>query len=171
MSRSTDANGGISAARWAGAGLLGGASIMGMLWALVSRPPVTPTPAPVVHRAPSAEAGIVLPPREPGGGPGLAVPVLTPTEGPVQPPPETLAADPLPVAAEPTTPAGPVRLDINTASAADLELLPGIGPTLASRIIEYRERHGPMRSLDHLMNVKGIGQRTADKLAPYVRFE
>jgi competence ComEA-like helix-hairpin-helix protein len=56
-----------------------------------------------------------------------------------------------------TTPAGP--LDLNTATAAGLEALPGIGPVLAGRILDYRERHGRFRSVAELRRVSGIGPK------------
>ncbi len=52
-------------------------------------------------------------------------------------------------------PSGPI--DINTATQAELETLPGIGPALAQRIIEYREEHGPFASIEQIQNVSGIG--------------
>ncbi len=58
------------------------------------------------------------------------------------------------------------RLDVNRASAEELELLPRIGPTLAARIVEERERHGVFRSLEDLTRVRGIGPRTVEQLAP-----
>ncbi len=51
------------------------------------------------------------------------------------------------------------KVNINTASAAELEKLPGIGPTLAQRIVEYREKNGPFRKVEDLRKVKGIGER------------
>lgn len=48
-------------------------------------------------------------------------------------------------------------ININTASAADLDTLPSIGPTLAERIIEYREQNGPFISVEDIINVPGIG--------------
>ena len=60
-------------------------------------------------------------------------------------------------------------IDLDRAQAADLELLPGIGPQLAARIVEHRERHGPFRSLDALMEVRGIGPRTIERLRPVLR--
>ncbi len=60
-------------------------------------------------------------------------------------------------------------IDLNDASAADLGLLPGIGPTLGQRIIEYRGMHGPFGSVDDLVRVPGIGAVTLDAVRPYVR--
>lgn len=50
-------------------------------------------------------------------------------------------------------------ININTASTSELETLPGIGPAIATRIIEYREQHGPFRTIDELEAVSGISQR------------
>ncbi len=55
-------------------------------------------------------------------------------------------------------------VNINTASASELDSLPGIGPTYAERIIEYRESNGGFSSIDELKNIKGIGDKTFDKL-------
>ncbi len=57
-------------------------------------------------------------------------------------------------------------LDVNLASAEELQLLPRIGPTLAGRIIEERERGGPFRSVHDLARVRGIGPRTVERLMP-----
>ncbi|HEX6243811.1 MAG TPA: helix-hairpin-helix domain-containing protein [Polyangiales bacterium] len=63
------------------------------------------------------------------------------------------------------------RMDINRASAAELELLPGVGPSLAKRLIEAREQRGPFRSLDELGRVRGMGAKTRKKLAKFLRFD
>jgi competence protein ComEA len=63
---------------------------------------------------------------------------------------------------------GPRRVNINTAGQAELELLPGIGPSLARRIIEHRTLHGAFRSVADLDKVRGIGPRTLQRLAPLV---
>ncbi len=59
-------------------------------------------------------------------------------------------------------------VDINTGNSEELQLLPSIGPVLASRIILYREHHGPFTSLDSLKNIRGIGPRTVQKLQYYL---
>lgn len=71
---------------------------------------------------------------------------------------------PAPVILTTADPADPQRIDINTASAAELEALPGIGPTLAGRVVRYREEHGPFSTIEELMNVQGIGVVTLDKM-------
>ncbi len=58
--------------------------------------------------------------------------------------------------------AAPGRLNLNTATAPELEELPGIGPAIASRIIEYREAHGSFASVDALGDIPGIGAATID---------
>lgn len=63
------------------------------------------------------------------------------------------------------------KLDINTATAAELDLLPRIGPTLAARIIADREEHGPFGSLDDLTRVHGIGTKTVAGLVPHATAE
>ena len=59
-------------------------------------------------------------------------------------------------------------INLNTASLEQLETLPGIGAALGQRIIDYRERHGPFRSVDDLLNVSGIGEKRLDDLRPKV---
>lgn len=61
------------------------------------------------------------------------------------------------------------RICINSASAVELTDLPGIGPALAGRILEYREEHGPFESVDCLLNIRGIGERVLERLRPYAR--
>ncbi|MFH0902066.1 MAG: helix-hairpin-helix domain-containing protein [Pseudomonadota bacterium] len=61
-------------------------------------------------------------------------------------------------------------MDINVASARDLEALPGIGPTLAHEIVVLRQsRGGRFESVDELLEVWGIGTKTLRKLLPYLR--
>lgn len=62
----------------------------------------------------------------------------------------------------------PVRLDPNSASAALLQRLPGIGPALAGRVIDYRTMHGPFSRPQDLMRVSGIGPRIFERISPYI---
>jgi competence protein ComEA len=59
---------------------------------------------------------------------------------------------------------GNLRVNINTADTATLETLPGIGPTIAGRIIDYRQANGPYVSIEEIMEVSGIGPATFEKI-------
>jgi competence protein ComEA len=61
------------------------------------------------------------------------------------------------------------KIDVNTATAVELTDLPGIGPALSARIIEYREEHGPFESVDGLINVRGIGEKVLEGLRPFAK--
>ena len=63
------------------------------------------------------------------------------------------------------------RVSLNRASREELEKLPGIGPALAARIVEHRERYGPFRRAEHLMMVRGISDRLFRGLRPYVTLD
>ncbi len=60
------------------------------------------------------------------------------------------------------------RIDLNTATAAELQELPRIGPALAARIIEYRQAFGPFSDVTEIMEVSGIGEATFARLQPYL---
>jgi len=62
-------------------------------------------------------------------------------------------------------------VDLNTASAEELTTVPGIGPTLAQRIVEFREKEGPFRRVEDLMKVKGIGEKSFQKLRQHVKVD
>jgi comEA protein len=62
------------------------------------------------------------------------------------------------------------QVNINTASQAELELLPGIGPSIAGKMIAYREEH-KFEQLNHVMRIKGIGKKTYAKIKPYMKLE
>ena len=76
-----------------------------------------------------------------------------------------LAADTQSAAA----PAGVVN--INTADASQLQLLPRVGVKAAQRIIEYRTQHGPFQKATDLMQVKGFGSKSFERLSSYVSVE
>ncbi len=60
------------------------------------------------------------------------------------------------------------RVNINTATADELATLPGIGPTTAQRIVEYRLQHGFFRTIQDIQNVPGIGPTTFEKIRDYI---
>ena len=60
------------------------------------------------------------------------------------------------------------KVDLNRATIQELVELPGIGETVAARIVSYREENGGFRAPEELMNVRGIGEKTYLKLEPYL---
>lgn len=62
-------------------------------------------------------------------------------------------------------------LRINRASLEELENIPGVGPVIGKRILEYRVRNGGFRSLDELMKVRGIGRKSYEKMAPFLAID
>ena len=172
-------------------GLLTGLLASGVLYLLLAEPrslPVKllppPTPSPLrIHVAGAVlEPGVVDLPAEAivadaiqaagGALPGANLNALNlaalvedgqrievPAEGtgvPAEAPPVSVAAD---------------LLDLNRATPAELERLPGIGPSLASAIVQYREDNGPFLSLDELLNVPGIGPTRVSQLRHLVRVD
>jgi competence protein ComEA len=67
------------------------------------------------------------------------------------------------------TAAAPAIVDLNTATAAQLEALPGVGPATAQAIIDYRTQHHRFRSVDELLEVRGIGEAKLAQIKPHVR--
>lgn len=65
-------------------------------------------------------------------------------------------------------PAASAMVNLNTASLAQLETLPGVGRTIAERIVEYRERNGGFKRAEDLMNVRGVGEQSFLRLRPLV---
>ena len=55
-------------------------------------------------------------------------------------------------------------VNVNTASASELQALPGIGAKTAARIVEYRQKNGPFKKIEELMNVRGVGEKNFVKL-------
>jgi competence protein ComEA len=82
----------------------------------------------------------------------LTVPGLPPHDLLAQEPPPRTAAE------------RPAPLNLNAATEAQLEALPGIGAATAARIVEYRKKNGQFKKVEELMNVKGIGEKSFLKL-------
>ncbi|HUR99004.1 MAG TPA: ComEA family DNA-binding protein [Pyrinomonadaceae bacterium] len=66
---------------------------------------------------------------------------------------------------------GSFVVNINTATIADLEKLPHVGPVLAAKIVEHRERYGPFRQVEHLLLVDGISEERFRKLIEFINTE
>jgi competence protein ComEA len=62
-------------------------------------------------------------------------------------------------------------LNVNTASAEELSLLPGVGPARAKKIVELRQQRGGFKRVEDLLEVKGIGEASLAKLKPYLALE
>ncbi|AIE84636.1 helix-hairpin-helix domain-containing protein [Fimbriimonas ginsengisoli] len=138
--------------------------------------------ATVVYVPPKGDKAREVAPTYRGGKD--ATPLYTPEKAPQAPPPKSLAGS-LPSTIEPVappdlkvestgqhrtkakTPTGAVSL--NSATAEELQTLPGIGPSTAQKIIDYRQQHGPFASVDGLIDVKGIGPKKMEKLRQWLK--
>ncbi|MFM8320908.1 MAG: ComEA family DNA-binding protein [Chloroflexota bacterium] len=89
----------------------------------------------------------------------LLVPTLLPTQPPA--PPRSAAAT---RTAAPPAAQTAGKININTATAAELESLPWIGPATAQKIIAYRQAHGPFKTIQAIIEVPGIGQKTFEAI-------
>jgi competence protein ComEA len=74
----------------------------------------------------------------------------------------------LPVPVSQGAESGEDKLNINTASQAEFETLPGIGPSKAATFIQYREEQGPFSSIEEITNISGIGEKTFEKLKEHI---
>jgi competence protein ComEA len=96
------------------------------------------------------------------------------TVGPGTPSPSPAPSEtetPLPSRGGAGIPVAGGKVNINTATAAELETLPRIGPAMAQRIIEYRTANGPFPSIEAIQNVKGIGPATFEQLKDLITVE
>ena len=62
-------------------------------------------------------------------------------------------------------------VDVNTASIDKLIEVPGIGPATAKRIVEFRQKNGPFKRVDDLLKIRGIGEKSLEKLRPYLKVD
>jgi competence protein ComEA len=80
-----------------------------------------------------------------------------------------LAAGPALAAPQAAAKAAPAtKVDLNTATAEQLTELPGVGPKLAERIVEYRQKNGGFHEPRELMNVRGIGEKSYQRIEPWL---
>lgn len=142
-------------ARWVAALLISGVGLAGVGYSLATKP--TPVPQPVVFVPQQVEPRAGTPV---GDAPVPAAKVGEPTVAPTTAEPENPPV--------PKLEAG-MTLDINTASAEQLQLLPGIGPSRAAAIVEDRVSRGRFRTVEDLARVSGIGPVTVEGVRPYVR--
>lgn len=73
------------------------------------------------------------------------------------------------VASKPGSTDANTVVNLNDASESELETLPGVGPATAKAIVDYRSQHGRFRSVDDLLNVRGIGPAKLEQIKPYAR--
>jgi competence protein ComEA len=105
-------------------------------------------------------------PEVPPTAPPTLTPVPTVTVGPGTPSPtpaDTPTSPPVPTTSR-TQAASGAKININTATLAELDQLPRIGPAIAQRIIDYRTTNGPFGRIEDIMNVRGIGPATFDQI-------
>jgi competence protein ComEA len=134
---------------------------------------------PTTERVPAMLPRVVDPqfigPPLPEQTPAELAPQTTPTNTPPQSPTVTPAISPEPASTPKPGPrdtlATPRLINVNTATASELELLPDVGPSLAKKIVAYRTEHGPFVTLADLDKVSGIGPKTLEKLKGRVSFE
>lgn len=60
------------------------------------------------------------------------------------------------------------KVNLNTATAEQLQLLPGVGPALAERVVEHRKQNGPFKAIEDLLLVRGIGEASFERMKPYL---
>jgi len=174
-------------AKWAAVAVLSGLAGSGLTFALISRGgepvqvirPEPPGPVraelpPPEHSSADTDLTRFVPKARPiGPQPPDAPPLAAPRESREPALPARNAAASERATHERTAPASipSKKINLNSATASELELLPGVGPALAGRIIEHRRTNGPFRSVTDLDKVRGIGPKMLEKLAPLVRVD
>lgn len=148
-------------AKWAAVIILAAAAIFGLAWSITQRT------VPVVYGTRPAPESTT--PAPPGTSTRTSTTTVTRDATTATPATATPAAADEPIDPHAPKPALTGTININTATAEELALLPGIGPALAKRIIEDREKNGPFETVEQLDRVKGIGPKKMEKLRPACR--
>ena len=139
----------------------------------VQPPPATATPAPSSTPTPTTEPTATTSPSAtaaPSVTAAARAGVVVLETGEEDNAPAASGSDRIPASTDeitgavPTNSAASTLININTASAVDLETLPGIGPKTAEAIIAYRDANGPFATIEAITEVKGIGPATLEKL-------
>ena len=139
--------------------VLGCAAITGMVWSRVVRP----LPRPAVDRPTPLVEVVEGKPDAGSGGRELAKQDAALA-------PEGKGSDEVRQRGQGQASSPALKINPNTASKAELELLPGVGPALAERIMAERER-SPFATLEDLDRVRGIGAKTLEQLREHLRFD
>ncbi len=171
----------VGPAKWAAVALLSASAGSALTYALVTRgtspaaiqrptpiQQVVTYPTPPITQHPPA---IVAPDPAPAPTPTLTTPTAVPQPAPTTTAPAQVAQQPPPPPPTnpvPSTPITAKKINLNTATQAELELLPEVGPKTAIAILAYRTEHGPFKSIADLDKVKGIGPKTMAKVTPLV---
>jgi competence protein ComEA len=165
------------AAKWAAVGLLGGVSLVGLAWAVLGG---GGGPAPVAAQAPAViqpvAPTIIVNVPPPATGPEI-VSVVGEVAGEVGPKPieaGVVAAVETRAVKSSDEPAAGVmgkKINLNTATLEELDLLPGVGKATAQAILAYRTKVGKFRTVSELDKVSGIGPAKLEKIRPLVMVE
>lgn len=135
----------------------------------VAPPPAQPTTAGPVVAASSQLQNASAPVSSSATSPGQVTTVTDlPLSRPVGEPHAPATQEEPPPDPRPVHQAMARQVDLNHATASDLEALPGIGPKLAQRVIDHRVTKGPFTKVEDLRQVKGIGRKKFDRLRPHV---
>jgi competence protein ComEA len=147
--------------------------VLGLRWhALAQRATVTPASAQLYSYAPPKRGDSSAAPHSASGetpGGSAKGRGVSPSKAPTKPTPTVYETKPKSSEHHSAKKVLPKAhsININTATQAQLEQLPGVGPSIAGRIISYRNEHGKFSSVDGLDEVKGIGPKKLADIAPY----
>lgn len=161
-------------AKWFAVGVLSTLATLALAWSVWTGRGTPFQPAPLASAAavqPPASAGRVL--ETSPSGPQSPSELAARTSQPPPPPSAKPERDQSSAARESPAPKAPLTrtININSAPQAELELLPGIGPALAQRIIDERARLGGFKTIDDLDRVRGIGPKLLARLRPHISIE